>query len=561
MSNSANDPQTKLSPFLLSPAPASPDARRGGGQESMGMRSVANAIAITQEEKGLKAVQICRQSNALELLWAKSSEDSNANWRPFAAECGLSVGLTGQEQIDGDKTTVIGFNSAGVAFYHLGLPSAKEDEIAAMIRMQAETLLPLPAEQMELTWRAGRLQNGKVPVTVAAARKDYLQKFVQNVRGLNPAKILLDCEGMIKAWNELFAGNEKDAVVVSLSARSMQVCLVEGQRLSNSIVLDMGTEDFVELADSMEGGQDSADKVEPEQTETTERFIRDIASALEVFGDSQPPSSLPASAGTSGASHAAHLPLRRQGQESTGVSRPIFVLSNGDRVMRVVVSCLRSAGLDAREALPQIRKISTQTEFGIKQLYEYRVPIGLAMMALERPTDGLSLFERLYRPAGLVEKKSVLYSPKITAAIAAVMLAVFVIVSYAIDLATPGAIEKRLQTTDPSADIDLLMQRQKLIKTVASERPNLLELLKQVSESGDSGVKLDSFHFKKGQLVSIAGQTKTPDQIYRFQEALMDKKGIKQVKIQNTSTDSKSKQIKFNMTFHYKNFTQKAARL
>jgi len=154
-----------------------------------------------------------------------------------------------------------------------------------------------------------------------------------------------------------------------------------------------------------------------------------------------------------------------------------------------------------------------------------------------------------------------LYSPKVAAAIAAVMLAVFVIVSYAIDLATPGAIEKRLQTADTSADIDLLMQRQKLIKTVASERPNLLELLKQVSESGDSGIKLDSFHFKKDQLVSIAGQTKTPDQIYRFQEALMDKKGIKQVKIQNTSTDSKSKQIKFNMTFHYKNFTQKGTRL
>jgi hypothetical protein len=554
MSNSANDPQTKLSAFLLSPDPASPDARRGGGQESMGMRSMANAIAITQEGKRLKAVQICRQSNAFRLLWAKSSEGSDANWRPFAAECGLSVGLTEQEQIDGDNKTVIGFNSASVAFYHLGLPTAKEDEIAAMIKMQAETLLPLPAEQMELTWRAGRLQNGKVPVTVAAARKDYLQKFVQNVRGLNPAKILLDCEGMIKAWNELFAGSEKDAVVVSLSTRSTQVCLVEGQRLSNSVVLDMGTEDFAELADSTKGKQDTVDEIKMEQTETTERFIRDITSALEVFGDSQPPSlRSPAPASPDA--------RRGGGQESTGVSRPIFVLSNGDRVMKIVVSCLSSAGLDAREALPQIQKISTQTEFGIKQLYEYRVPIGLAMMALERPTDGLSLFERLYRPAGLVEKKSVLYSPKITAAIAAVMLAVFIIVSYAVDLATPGAIEKRLQTADPSADIDLLMQRQKLIKTVASERPNLLELLKQVSESGDSGIKLDSFHFKKAQLVSIAGQTKTPDQIYRFQEALMDKKGIEQVKIQNTSTDSKSKEIKFNMTFHYKNFTQKGTRL
>jgi hypothetical protein len=517
MNNNANDPQAGLSPFLLS-------------QESMGMRSMANAIAIAQEESELKAVQVSKQADAFEVLWAKSSQGGDTDWRLFAAECGLSVDLTGQEETDGDKTTVVGFSSAGVAFYHFGLPAAKEDEIAAMVKMQAETLLPLPAERMELTWRVGRVQNGKVAVTVAAARKEYLQRFVENVRPFNPAKILLNCEGTVKAWSELFSGDEKDAVVVSLAARRTLVCLVEDRRLSNAVILDMGTEDFVEVADSL---SDFTDEDEPEQTETTERFIRDIKGALETFDY----------------------------PGATRPGRPVFVLSNGNNVIKAAVSCLKSAGLDARAALPQIQKVRAQKDFDLVQLYEYRVPIGLALMALETPADGLSLFVHLYRPTGTKEKKSLLYSPKIAGTIAAVMLAAFMIVSYAIDIASPGAIEKRLQTADSSADIDLLMQRQKLIKTVALERPDLLELLNQITGSGDSGIKLDSFYFKKGQLVSIAGQAKSNDQIYEFQEALMSKNGIKDVKIQSTSRDNKSKQIKFNMTFHYKNFTKKVTRL
>lgn len=477
-----------------------------------------SAIAIAQVDDKLKAVQIKKQADAFEVLWAKSSKGRDTDWGRFVSECGSSIGPAEQIKTGNDKTVVIGLGSAGVAFYHLDLPAVKEEEIAAIVRLQAETLLPLPAEQMELTWRSRQMQDGKVAITIAAARREYLQRFVENVCVLEPTEILLDCEGIVKAWKEFFCEDEKNAVVVSLAARSTQVCLAENGRLSNAVVLDMGMEDFV-------------DKRHPEQTETTERFVQDIRSALESFGYT----------------------------ELTEL--PVVVLSDGSRMMEGIVSCLKSAGLDARAALPGIKKIRPQTGFGVEQLYEYRVPIGLALMALQRPVEGLNLFESLYRPAGTEQKKSGLYSPKITGAIAAVMLAAFVIVAYAVDVASPIVIEKRLHSADPSADIDLLMQRQKLIKTVALERPNLLELLNLVTESGDSGIKLESFHFKKGQLVSISGQTKSNDQIYKFQEALLGKKGVKEVKIQSTSMDSKSKKLKFTITFHYKNFTKKRTRI
>ena len=496
-----------------------------------------STIAIAKVDDKLKAVQITKlvtaeravagHGEAFELLWAKSSKGGDADWPRFASECGLSVGPAEQTKADGDKTVVVGFGSAGVAFYHLDLPEAKEEEMAAMVRLQAETLLPLSAEKMEMTWRTRRVQNGKVAITIAAARREYLQRFVENVRGLEPAEILLDCEAIVRAWKELFYGDEKDTLIVSLSARSTQVCLAEDGRLSNAVVLDMGTEDFLETANDL---LDSAHKGEPEQTETTERFIQDIKSALESFGHTE------------------------------SAELPVFVLSDGSRAIEGIVSCLKSAGLNARAALPEIEKIRAQRQFKAEQLYEYRVPIGLALMAVEIPVEGLNLFENLYKPAWKEQKSPALYSLKIAGTIAAAMLALFVIVSYAVDVASPNAIQKRLTTADSGMDINLLMQRQKLIKAVALERPNLLELLNQVTESGDSGIKLDSFHFKKGQLVSISGQAQNSDQLYKFQEALLSKNGIKEVKIQSTSTDSKSKKLKFTINFHYKNFTKKGIR-
>ena len=486
-----------------------------------------SAIAIAQVDGKLKAVQITKQGEAFEVLWAKSSKGGDVDWSRFAGECGLSIGPAEQTKADGDKTVVLGFGSAGIAFYRLDLPAAKEEEMAAMVRLQAETLLPLPVKQMELTWRTRSVQDGKVAITITAARREYLQQFVENVRSLEPAEILLDCEAIVKAWKELFHGDEKDAVIVSLAARSTQVCLAEGGRLSNAVVLDMGTEDFLETANDL---SDSAYKAEPEQTETTERFVQDIRSALESFGHTE------------------------------SAELPVFVLSDGSKAIEGIVSCLKSAGLNARDALPEIEKIKVQREFGPVQLYEYRVPIGLALMVLQTPVEGLNLFENLYRPAGKEQKSPAWYSPKIAGTIAAAMLALFVIVSYAVDIISPNAIQKHLTTTDASTDIDLLMQRQELIKAVALERPNLLELLNQVTESGDSGIKLDSFYFKKGQLVSISGQAQSSDQLYKFQETLQGKTGISQAEIQSSSLDSKSKKFKFTITFHYKNFTQKSTR-
>ncbi len=471
-----------------------------------------SVIAIAQEEGKLKAIELREQNGTTNVLWTKSSEDGTEDWKAFAAKCGLSVEPMEQRSPDSSRAVVVGFNSAGVAFYRISVPAVGEEETASIVKLQAETRLPLPAEQMEIAWRADQMQNGQAGFIVAAARKKPLEDFAENVRNFQPTKILLDCEGVTKAWKSFFSGDEQLAVVVSMAAQNTQVCLVENGRLCNAMILDVGMEDF------------SVDD-EAKQIQTSERFIQDLNSVLELFG------------------------------YSNQAELPIFLLSDGNSTHMNIVSSLNSAGLDAQIAMPDIKELRTPSEIGIEDIYEYRIAIGLGLMAFETSKNELNIFEHIYRPTLKKEKKHWIYTPKITCGIAAAMLVLFIVISSAIDLASPGRIEKHLKASVSDADLNSLMQRQKLIKSVAQQRPDLLELLGQINASGEKGIKLESFHFKKGQPVTITGEASGNEQLYKFEKNLQDRKNIKSVKM-NPSKDAKTKKIKFTITFHYKNFTK-----
>jgi hypothetical protein len=477
------------------------------------IKTLHSVIAIAQEEGKLKAIELREQNGTTNVLWAKSSEDGTADWRAFAAKCGLSIESMAQRSPESHRAVVVGFNSAGVAFYRISVPAVGEEETASIVKLQAETRLPLPVEQMEIAWRADQMRNGQVGFTVAAARKKPLEDFVENVRNFAPTKILLDCEGVTKAWKSFFCGNEKIAVVVSMATQNTQVCLVEDGRLCNAMLLDIGMEDLT-----------AAD--EAEQMLTSERFIQDVISVLELFGYC----------------------------DQSEV--PVYLLSDGNSAHMNIVSSLNSAGLDAQIALPDIKELRTPSEIGIEDIYEYRVAIGLGLMAFETSKNELNIFEHIYRPTLKKEKKHWIYSPKIACGIAAAMLVLFIVIFSVVEIASPGAIEKHLKTSASEADLNSLMQRQKLIKSVAQQRPDLLELLGQINASGDSKViKLESFHFKKGQPVTITGEASGNEQLYKFEKNLQDRKNINKVTM-NPSRDAKTKKIKFTITFHYRNFTK-----
>jgi hypothetical protein len=472
-----------------------------------------SVIAISREENKLRGVELRKHGEVFEVLWAKDGEASEMDLGTFAIECDVSLGRGTQGQIKDEKIVAVGFDSSSVVFYRLSVPAVREKELGAIVELQAEARLPLPAEQMELAWRRGEVRNGQVGVTIAAAKREHLQKFVEDVRGFEPAKILLDCEAIVKVWGEFFSGDEAAVVVVSIRSRSTQVCLAEEGKLVNAVSLDMGMEDF--LAGEKSGWQ----------IETAERFVQDMRSVLKLF-------------------------------DYAGLGElPIFVLSDGGSAIEEIASCLESAGLKTQVAVPQMQKLTAQTEMKPEDIYEYRVPIGLAAMAFEAPAEELNVFAGLYRPEVEKEKRHWLHLPKVTGAIAAVMLALLVTVLYAVDVVN----EKRLTRLAGKVDMRQFTQRQKLIKSVALQRPDLLRLLTEMNSTEHEGIVLSSVHFKKGNPVTVKGQADGEEQIWKFQASLNSKKGIENALIE--SITPKDDKREFTINFHYGRFTQKKSQL
>ena len=141
--------------------------------------------------------------------------------------------------------------------------------------------------------------------------------------------------------------------------------------------------------------------------------------------------------------------------------------------------------------------------------------------------------------------------------LAAIMLVALVVVAYAVDVATEAHLSKLVGRPE----FEQARQGQTLLKTVARHRPDILQLLADLNAEDSSGVVLDTFRFKKGQPVTLMGQADNEEQMWKFQEHLRDRKGIDEVDIPTAAPDSKTKKIRFTMSFHYKNFTKKDAAL
>jgi len=523
-------------------------------------------IAIAKTDSKLKAVELRKNNGSFEILWTRSSEEGNLDWQAFAAECGLSIESATQPETSDNKNAVVGYDSTGTAFYQVSIPAVEEREMDAIVRLQAESRLPLPSDQMELAWRINRTDNKQLNITIAAVRKQQAKRFIQKVSGFKPGKILLDCEAIVQTWKEIFSGKEQNAVVmISPGAHKTQVCLIENAKLCNAVVLDIGIEDLKK-------------EVTEEESEITERFIQDMRSVVDLFDSSQ------------------------------SKELPVIVLSDNSTIYNSLISSLRSAGLNAKASLPKSNLFKNKMNAG--DIYEYRIPIGLALMTQDTDFNELNLFERMYKPDGEGEQKHWIYSPKISGAIAAAVLVLFILVFSIVDIAKPGVIKRTFEESSTDVDFDVLLEKQNLLKTISQQRPDLLKLLSQITESGQNnpddprgrgrpmmmgmnGIQLDSFHYKRNQKITITGQASDNDELYAFQDNLASNTDISNivptitVNTRSTTTNSRvgtstvnnrnarstvnnrggmnrgnsrspgglAGGLKFNITFDYKKFT------
>jgi hypothetical protein len=476
-----------------------------------------SVTAIAKSGNQLKAVELNRQGRAIEVIKTKSSKENVIDWQGFASECGLSVTNEHptEKEMAARKAAVVGYDSAGTAFSRVNIPSVEEKEIETMVQLQAESRLPLPVDQMELAWRADAGKNGQLAITLAAARRQLIQNFINKINGFKPANIFLDCEGIVKAWKEIFSGNEQNAVIINADARNTQICLVQKEQLINVVGLDMGINDFAEAEAE-------------EQTETIERFIQDTRSVVDLFG------------------------IEKFGKLL------VYILSDGSKTYDDLASALKEVGLNASVSKPDIKKFDAKNNIKEKDIFEYRLQIGLALMVIDAKGDELNLFKNLYKPFGQEKETHWLYSLKVSGAIAIASLILFLGVYYAINITKPDRIRSTIEAQELQVNIDDLVAQKNLLTAIQRERPDLLALISNltyISEETGAGagdrrgfmnndrIQLESFDFKRGKKVTITGQASSNSTLYDYEKLLTKIPGISDVTwtpAQNRSNSNKS---------------------
>lgn len=414
-----------------------------------GTNTESSVIAVVQEEDRLRAVEVHRGPTGLQVVWAKSSEAGQLDWAPFAADCGLTVGRTQPDRRAGRTRVAIGLRPVGVVFHRLTLPAVPEDEMEALVGIQAETRLPLSVDQMETAWRITDRGSDQVAVTLAALRRKQAQSLIDQIRPLAPDRVVLSCEALVKAWTTVFADAQPDdSVIVAMDARSTVVCLVEKGLLGHMAMIDMGTEDLVaEHLGIPSGGPGQKAGL----TGVEGQFVQDLKAMLEGFP-----------------------------RPSTQEDWPVRILSDGSPVIEYVAGLLQGAGLRVGVSTPKAKTISAQ--FSPGQWYEYKVALGLALMMIESPAPaqgakGLDLFTGLYCSPGEEQDRKSRFSTRTATAIAAAALIAMLLVSYLTDL----VLARRLSGLVKQHDLVELKAVRDARQTVSSYRLNVLSLLKEIN--------------------------------------------------------------------------------
>ncbi len=498
-------------------------------------------IAAAKDDARFKAVEVRKQDGGFEVLWAKSLP-ADQTWTAFAAACGFPTGRDAHDKTPRRHVaSVVGLDSTGVAFYRVTAPAVESQEMASIVRMQTEALLPLPSDQIEVAWRSLPGTNGNVEISIAAARREYLQKFSGSVRDFRPGRILLSCEGVAKAWQHLFSERQARALLVSVTAENTQVCAVQNGVVTQAAVLATGIADLEHCGLESESGDAALDQTSGANPQSAimsppaltggrnpkllEQFAQDMRTVLGSFGWDE------------------------------SMNWPLLVLSDGGKRVGRIVELLNAAGLPVKASVPEPRNLKLPAGIKVEDIYDYRTPLGLSLIALEKPAGALNLFERIAEQEEQEKLTSAWRSVILAGAVAAAVLIALLVTVYWTDVAAA----KRWTEVVSRPEFDAARQHQALLKTVARYRPDMLELLATISAGKSDGIVLDTLHFKKGQTVTITGTAGNTEQMWAYEKSLREQKDLTNVVIMNPTQDSKTRKIKFTITFGYKTFSRKDA--
>lgn len=454
-----------------------------------------SVVAIGADAKGhlpLRAVKLKKTGGGPELLWSKTSDPDQTTFKSFFKTLPIKP-PTEDKAACGDQT-IIAVDSSIVSFYRFEIPAVDDKQANAIVKMQLESLLPLSAEQMQTAWRIDGAVGEQKTVTAVAARTSQLQNIVKTAESSRASKVLLDSEGLVKAWTQLFEGTGKKSVIINIGQKNSRVILTENNKLIHAVTLDIGNDYF-----------DTSD----DYYAACELFSQDLRNTLDLFG-------------------------------TDAEDVQIYLLVEEPAQNEQLIDYFNSAGLKVGPAVLDMQNLSCPEGITSKDVFRNLDLVATALLALDADGTELTLFDNIYQPHLSAKGPKPIVALKQAAVFAAVILVVFLFISKAIDKSTLAKLK--------NTDVNQLIAMQDTRKKAAGERHNVLRILKVINESG---MVLETFTFQKDRPVAIASTASSLDQLYEFEKKLKTQKGIANVTILSPTTDQKTKKVKFKMTFHY----------
>ncbi len=475
-------------------------------------------VVLAKSETSLQAVEVRVKAGGIEMVWAKSGDPTDT-WLSFARQCELVTTGGIPKKRPSKRAVALCVESIGVAFQEFTIPAVGSQETEAMVRMQAETRLPLPIEQMDIAWRTRPGRAGETSVTLAAARKGLLQSVADQLHQIDPTEMVLEAEALVALWKHLCSHESLDSVLIDVTSRRTLVCNVAEGGLVDATVMDVGWADVEPSLWPREG-------LPSEAPSPFEVFVQDLREILDGYG-------------------------------SEAGAREVYVSTDTPEQVTLLAQCLDAKGLSVAPLQPDQERLVTHSESDTLDLiFEYRLTLGAALACLDSDTKRLRLFDRYCAAPAQNAKRRRSITPGAAAAVAVIATAIMLAGLYGIDVVKA----QRLEELTQGADLRQILQEKAYQKEIARRRLNVLALLQEMGAAEGSGIVLDSLHFKEGQAITVEGRADKEDQLHTFQEGLLGQRGISKVILARPSFDKKTKKFGFTLTFHYKTFTLKSAK-
>ncbi len=466
-------------------------------------------IAIIEQEKEYKAAVLSKRGAGCEIHYTRSAGAAGLSMGDFCRQVTSAVHLPDIQK--GRRIHyVFGYESRRTAFYPLRVPAVAGEELDALVRLQAEEVLPLPVDQMTLTWRAGHSQNGKLPVTLAASRTESLANFFRPLEEWNPDKIVLESEAVVKACQALHPGLEPEYLLVCPARQHIQIYQVQHHLVAGVLTSDRDA-----------GPVQTTDHPSEAHLESVRQTLY---SALKTFG--------------------------LQNQKEC----PVYILPQDGWPSPEAVTELARSGLNVKCLSFSAEHLRHWKGAESLDVSLWLAPLGLGLMALDADTGTLNLFETILPSAARRKKSRGLLKLKYSLTAALLLAIALPLVMYGLDWARLKKMEAALARSEVKTSLAQLEREEKLKKAIAQQRPDILALLRILADSAPEGILLDSVHTKKGQPVRLQGSFQDKNKLFDFADKLQQQKGIQTVRILNQSRDNKKNQSIFTITFEYQHF-------